>query len=161
MKNLMQLENKYNKEVRTTKIISELHFEKLESVLEKALNLRETLKQPFLRKEELALVKFSMESYLGGTLSFRSESYPDELSQLKLRNENFISDSLKKLFEWLRSFFGGTSSSAKKAAEPTPKKEKETTKEKETITAADTKITTLGFTRTHSKKYIPVEQNYK
>lgn len=107
MKNLMQLENKYNKEVKTTKVISDLHFEKLESDLEKALNLRDTLNQSFLRKEELTLVKLSMESYLGDTLTFRSENHKDELSQLKLRNENFITDAIGKLIDWLKSFFGG------------------------------------------------------
>ena len=129
MKKLMQLENKCNKENYTPKVISDLHFEKLESDLEKALNLRETLKQPFLRKEEIALVKLSMESYLGDTLTFRSESYSDELSQLKLRNENFITEAIGKLFDWLLSFFGGGSSgggggSSKQAVETGEKKGK-------------------------------------
>ena len=95
---LLNLENKYSKK-KNDSDFSNLTFENSFSDLEKAFNIRETLKAQTLTKDEMFLVKLSMESYLKDTSSLRFENNQDDKQTLIYRNENFIKEVLKHLKE--------------------------------------------------------------
>lgn len=109
---LLQLKNKYEaKPVIVKKVLTDLHFEKLTSDLEKAFSVRSSLNYPFLKKEEITFIKYSLNSYCPeNDNNFRTEGYRGEIENLKLRNENFISDAFSKFIDWLKSLFGGSKS---------------------------------------------------